>query len=114
MADIAWTSGQVSSWVPATDLAGYIRAGQLENSSRMIHHVATDADPHETASAVIACREHGLSDAADAIINYAGLRVDRDVLQILHLLMRRGLHNDARALLARVLGDRPSDALPAS
>ncbi|MGW6624310.1 hypothetical protein ACWF99_24100 [Nocardia sp. NPDC055002] len=100
--DIAWPSGPVL-WPPATDLAGYLTAGQLEKSNRLIHHVATEADPDEAASAVIACRDLDLPDAVDAIINYAGLRDEREVLQILRPLLRHERHVDAEALLDRVL-----------
>ncbi|MGF0316673.1 hypothetical protein [Nocardia fluminea] len=100
--DIAWPSGPLL-WPPATDLAGYLTAGQLEKSNRLIHHVATEADPGEAASAVIACRDLDLPDAVDAIINYAGLRDEREVLQILRPLLRHDRHVDAGALLDRVL-----------
>ncbi|MFI6221991.1 hypothetical protein ACIBEH_15655 [Nocardia salmonicida] len=101
--DIAWPSRPLLLWAPATDLAGYLIAGQLENSNRLIHHVATEADPEEAASAVIACRDLDLPDAVDAIINYAGLREEREVLQILRPLLRHERHVDAGALLDRAL-----------
>lgn len=102
VADIAWPSRPLL-WPPAADLAGYITDGQLEKSSRIIHHVATEAEPDEAASAVITCRDLDLPDVVDAIISYAGRRDDREVLQILRPLLRYDRHVDAGALLDRVL-----------
>ncbi|MFC4126469.1 hypothetical protein [Nocardia rhizosphaerae] len=101
-ADIAWPSRELL-WAPASELAGYIVAGQLENSSRMIHHVGTDATPDEAANAVIACRDLDLMDAVAAIISYAGRREDREILQILRPLLDHERHADADALLDRAL-----------
>ncbi|GAD81846.1 hypothetical protein NCAST_05_02830 [Nocardia asteroides NBRC 15531] len=101
-ADIAWPSRGLL-WPPASDLAGFIVAGQLESSSRLIHHVGTDATPEEAASAVIACRDLELLDAVDAIISYAGLRADREILQILRPLLHHERLADADALLNRAL-----------
>lgn len=100
--DIAWPSRPLL-WPPASDLAGYIATGELESSSRMIHHVGTDALPEEAANALIACRDLDLLDALAAIINYAGLREDREVLLILRPLLLHERHADAGALLNRAL-----------
>ncbi len=69
----------------------------------MIHHVGTEATPDEAANAVIACRDLDLLDAVAAIISYAGLRADREILQILRALLRHERHADAGALLNRAL-----------
>ncbi|MBF6225284.1 zinc ribbon domain-containing protein [Nocardia abscessus] len=90
-------------WLAAKDLAVYISAGNFERANGLIRHVGTEATPNETAAAIASCRDLGLGEAADIIINYAGSRPDRDVLQILRALNRRDRRIDADALLHRAL-----------
>ncbi|MEV6340782.1 hypothetical protein AB0M12_39455 [Nocardia vinacea] len=90
-------------WLPATDLAVYISVGNFERANGLIRHVGTEADPAETANAVVACRDLGLLEVTDTIISYAGSRSERDVLKILHLLKQRGRRVDADALLDSAL-----------
>ncbi|MGY1947777.1 hypothetical protein [Nocardia asiatica] len=90
-------------WLPAKNLSVYISDGNLERANGLIRHVGTEADPDETADAVISCRDMGLSDATDTIISYAGSRSERDVLQIVRSLNQRDRRADADALLERAL-----------
>ncbi|GAA5084496.1 hypothetical protein GCM10023319_29550 [Nocardia iowensis] len=91
------------AWRPAKDLATYISVGNLERANGLIRHVGSEADPAETADAVISCRDLGMPEATRAIIDYAGNRPERDVLHILHSLKQRGRRADADALLDRAL-----------
>lgn len=91
------------AWPTARTLSEYIAKGSLERVSGLIRHVGTEAEPVETAAAVVACRGIGLSEAGDAVIDYASRRSYGDVLQIARLLIRRDMRADADMLLERAI-----------
>lgn len=88
------------SWPPVTTLAGYLNAGDLEGAAGMIRYAGKEADPGESADAIASCRDSGLDDATDDMLNYASRRHDRDILRIAKSLIEDDRADEVRTLLA--------------
>ncbi|MBF6243285.1 hypothetical protein IU471_06775 [Nocardia elegans] len=96
-------------WSPVTVLAGYVSAGKLENANGLMRHVGREADPGETADAIIACGDGGISEAVDTIISHAGARDELlHVMQIVKSLNERDRRVDSDALLDHALARHAS------
>lgn len=91
------------SWAPTEDLVLYLAAGNLERANGLIRHAGSGVHPGETADAVVSCRDADLPEATEAILDYAGRRTERDILQIIHSLNRHERRADADTLLERAL-----------
>lgn len=102
--EMAWPSIAEVVWSPVIELSEYVSAGKLENANGLMRHVGIEADPLETADAIVACRQVDMSDAADTIIGHAGNRKELvDVARILKSLNDRDRRADGDALLDHVL-----------
>ncbi|WP_063000363.1 hypothetical protein [Nocardia mikamii] len=107
--DVAWPSTDEVVWRPVSQLVGYVSTGELENANSLMRHVGTEAEPLETADAIVACRDVDLPDAVDTIISHAGAREELlDVMQILKSLNERDRRADSDALLVHALQNRVS------
>ncbi|WP_405491424.1 hypothetical protein [Nocardia sp. NBC_00511] len=95
-------------WTAVDDVARYVAVGDFTQLNSVLRYAGIEAPAAETARAVAACRDRRMHDAAATIVDHAGSRAEREVLEILRELNRNNMRADADALLERALRRNPS------